>query len=302
MKKVIDFDLSKKISEEKEFYTMGFQATHLAQAIEVIEEMKKSNAVVFFSFTANMMATGLRGIFVEFAKKKLMNAVITTAGSIDHDVIRSYAQYYLGSFDSNDCELHKKGINRLGNIFIPTKHFELFEKKVQPWFKEISEREKIIAPTQLTEFIGEKLPSTSFLHWCSKNNIPVFCPGITDGAIGLQVFFFKQDNPGFGIDVTKDMSKLATLVLSAKKTGGIILGGGISKHHVIGINIVRGGLDYAVYVTTSQEWDGSLSGARTHEAKSWGKIREKAREASVFGDATIILPIIARALKKKKII
>ena len=88
------------------------------------------------------------------------------------------------------------------------------------------------------------------------------------------------------------MKKLANIVMLAKKTGGIILGGGISKHHTIGANVVRGGLDYAVYLTTAAEWDGSLSGAKTNEAVSWGKISEKARPVTVHGDATITFPLI----------
>jgi deoxyhypusine synthase len=73
-----------------------------------------------------------------------------------------------------------------------------------------------------------------------------------------------------------------------------VLGGGISKHHAIGVNLLRGGLDYAVYVTTSSPWDGSLSGARTNEAVSWGKIAEKARHVTVDCDATIAFPLIMK--------
>ncbi|MCR4369492.1 MAG: deoxyhypusine synthase family protein, partial [archaeon] len=140
----------------------------------------------------------------------------------------------------------------------------------------------------------------SFLYWCSKNNIPVYCPGITDGAaFGLQMYFFKQENSEFGIDVTADLKPLLDSALNAEKTGAIILGGGISKHHIIGANIIRDGLDYAVYVSTAQEFDGSLSGAKPKEAKSWGKLKEKAEASHVNCDATIALPIIYRALMER---
>ena len=150
------------------------------------------------------------------------------------------------------------------------------------------------------QFLKNKLitlDENSFLYWCSKNNIPVYSPGITDSAIGLQTYFFKQKNKDFGIDVTADMNELASTVLNADKTGGIILGGGISKHHAIGVNILRGGFDYAVYVTTAAEWDGSLSGAKTKEAISWGKIKENANHITVNSDATIVLPLLYSKLK-----
>ena len=161
--------------------------------------------------------------------------------------------------------------------------------------------ESPVAPSEIAKKIGEKTGKDSFLHWCTKNDIPVFCPGITDSAIGLQTYFFKQQNKGFAIDVTKDMGKLAQIALDAEKSGGIVLGGGISKHHAIGVNLLRGGFDYAVYVTTSSPWDGSLSGARTNEGISWGKIKEEANHVTVDSDATIAFPLImAQLLRGKK--
>ncbi len=281
----------------KNFANVGFQATHLSKAVDIIKEMKKSGATIFLSFTANMMASGLRGLFTELVKKKYIDVVITTGGSIDHDLIRSYSNYHLGDFNLDDKSLHKKGINRIGNILVPNSRYLLLEKKILPIFKKLYKKSKIISPSELIHEIGNSIKSkSSFLYWCSKNKIPIFSPGITDSAIGLQSYFFKQSNPEFGIDVTKDMSKLASLVLNANKTGAIVLGGGISKHHVIGVNLLRGGLDYSIYLTTSPEYDGSLSGARTKEGISWGKLKEQSKHITVNGDATILFPLIFNSL------
>lgn len=313
MQKIEDLGIDSDLSE-----ATGFQATQLAKAIEIIRKMKKEKATVFLAFTSNMVASGLRGLFVELCKRKFVDAVITAGGSIDHDLIRTYKNYYVGDFSMDDKELHKKEINRIGNILVPNDCYEELEKRMKPVFESAYKKyNKVVAPSELTYEIGKTLNEKSFLYWCSKNSIPVFSPGITDSAIGLQTYFFKQKThlsaeksgqggilsatadkheKDFGIDVTKDMNKLAQLVLNADKTGGIILGGGISKHHAIAVNILRGGLDYAVYVTTSSPWDGSLSGARTQEAVSWGKINEKANYVTVDCDATIAFPLIAREI------
>jgi deoxyhypusine synthase len=58
-------------------------------------------------------------------------------------------------------------------------------------------------------------------------------------------------------------------------------------------------LNYAVYISTADEWDGSLSGARPREAVSWGKINEKAARIMIEGDASLILPIIVNALMER---
>jgi len=57
-------------------------------------------------------------------------------------------------------------------------------------------------------------------------------------------------------------------------------------------NLFRGGLDWACYITTAQEFDGSLSGAKVQEAVSWGKVKENARQASLYAEVTSVLPFI----------
>ncbi len=280
-----------------DYSLVGFQATKLSQAVEIIKEMKKQKAKVFLSFTSNLVASGLRGIIRDLCKEKFVDVIITAGGSIDHDLIKSYVPYELGDFFMDDAALHKKGTNRLGNILVKNKCYVELEKRMQPVFEKLYNEKKICSPSELIYEVGNAAKEDSFLYWCSKNSIPVFCPGITDSAIGLQTYFYKQKRKDFGIDVTKDMGKLAQIVLDADKTGGIVLGGGISKHHTIGVNLLRGGLDYAVYVTTATPWDGSLSGARTSEAVSWGKIGEKAKSVTVDCDATIAFPLLMKMVK-----
>jgi len=88
-------------------------------------------------------------------------------------------------------------------------------------------------------------------------------------------------------------------VFDSKRTGALIIGGGISKHHTIWWNQFKDGLDYAVYLTTASEYDGSLSGARPKEAISWNKIKPTSKHAVVIGDATITLPLLVAALPEK---
>lgn len=288
----ISVDAIAAMDAERAFSNCGFQATNLARGIAIIREMKKKKATVFLTFTSNLVASGLRGIITELCRRKFVDAIITAGGSLDHDLIKSAKKYELGGFMMDDAELHKKGINRLGNILVPNECYEYLEKFMQETYEELYRQNKTVSPSQIAGKIGEKAGEDSFLHWCTKNKIPVFCPGITDSAIGLQTYFFKQKRKDFGIDVTRDMNELAQLALNADSTGGIILGGGISKHHAMGVNLLRGGFDYAVYVTTSSPWDGSLSGARTNEGISWGKIKEKANHVTIDADATIAFPLL----------
>ncbi len=300
LEKVKGFDIY-KIKNAKDFVSqfenVGFQSTHLGKAIKIIKKMKKENAKIFLTFTSNMVTSGLREIFAYLVKEKFVDVIITSTGSIEEDLMKSNKPFLLGDFNANDIELHKKGINRVGNIYIPDERYAKLEDVLIPFFGKMNKlqekNKKMISPSDLIFELGkETKDKNSILFWATKNNIPIFCPGITDGALGLQLYFFKQKNPGFGIDVTADMDKLAKIVLNADKTAGILLGGGIAKHHAIGVNILREGFDYVVYVTTATQYDGSLSGARTNEAVSWNKIKEDANAITVEGDATIIFPLI----------
>jgi deoxyhypusine synthase len=283
---------------KKPLANCGFQATNIGKAIDIIEMMKKEKATIFLTFTSNMVASGLRGIFTELCKRKFVDVIITAGGSLDHDIIRSAREYQIGEFVMDDAELHSKEINRIGNILVPNECYQYLEGFMMDVFKELHERGKAVAPSEIAKKIGEKTGKDSFLYWCAKNDIPVFSPGITDSAIGLQTYFFKQQKKDFVIDVAKDMNELAQLAMNAKKSGGIVLGGGISKHHAIGVNLLRGGFDYAVYVTTSSPWDGSLSGARTNEGISWGKIKETANHITVDCDATVAFPLMISGFLK----
>ena len=199
----------------------------------------------------------------------------------------------------NDSKLHQEGVNRLGNVLVPNDSYGMIiEKKIIGMLEELyKEGKKELSTTELCREIGLRCCNeSSILYWAAKNNIPVFVPGITDGSVGYQLWFFSQDHKDFRINLLKDEDDLNNIVFDAKQTGALIVGGGISKHHVIWWNQFKDGLDYVVYISTADEWDGSLSGARPREAVSWGKISEKAKRIMIEGDATVIMPIMTSAL------
>ncbi|MCW1297453.1 MAG: deoxyhypusine synthase [Candidatus Rehaiarchaeum fermentans] len=273
----------------------GFTAKKIAIASEIIYKMHKSDSFNFLSFPADIISTGTRGIIKDLLKNKIFDLVITTTGTLDHDLARLWSSYYEGSEKSNDIELKHKKINRLYNIFIPYSNYgEILENKLQPIFKEIGEGE--FSSYELIWEIGKRLKDKnkeeSIVYWAYKNNIPIIIPGFTDGAVGSQAWLFYQKHRNFKINTFKDEDKLAEIVFHYKKTGALMLGGGISKHHTIWWNQFKGGLNYAVYITSANEWDGSLSGADLSEAISWGKIREDADVVTIHGEITAILPLV----------
>ena len=280
----------------------GFTAKELASGVRILEKMNKGTCTRFLSFPACIIATGTRGIIAEMLKRKLVDVVITTTGTLDHDLARIWEDYYSGSFSMDDASLHKKGINRLGNVLVPNESYGIIlETKLQPMIKEIYSQKKEISTYELVWEIGKRLEKEknredSIIYWAYKNRIPIFIPGIMDGAVGSQLWLFWQTHRDLKVNLFVDEQKLSDIVFEAKKTGAFIIGGGISKHHTIWWNQFRDGLDYAVYVTTAQEYDGSLSGARVSEAISWNKVKEDAEHVTIYADATLVLPFMLSAL------
>lgn len=277
----------------------GFTAGKLAVGLRILERMvEDKKCVKFISFTGNLVATGTRGVLRELVKRKLVDVVVTTCGTVDHDLARSWKDYYKGSFLMSDAKLRGQEINRLGNVLVPNDSYGVvIEKKMQSLFEKLwKEGVRELSPSQLCQEIGKRLCNeTSILYWAAKNNVPVYVPGMTDGAVGYQTWLFSQDHD-FRLNMLKDSGELSEIVFNAKKTGALLIGGGISKHHTLWWNQFKDGLDYAIYISTADEWDGSLSGARPREAVSWGKISQRAKKTMIEGDASVILPIMVSAL------
>ena len=223
--KVEDIDLEKGSSVDNLVRLMdssgGFTSKKVAQGTDIIEEMIRKKCTNFLSFPACITATGTRGVIRTLLEKKWFDVVITTCGTVDHDIARSFASYYHGDFSMDDAELHRGGINRIGNVIVPQDNYgKILERKVQPVLHELwNEGKRDMGTREVLWEFGKRLDSRSILYWCYKNKIPIYVPGITDGAFGYQLWSFWQEHRDFRVDVFRDEEELAGHVFKAKRTG-----------------------------------------------------------------------------------
>jgi len=275
------------------FSNTGFQATNFSKAIEIINKMRDDKAFIYLGYTSNLVTSGLRDIFRYLAEKKMVDVIITTAGGIEEDIIKCLGDFKIGSFGASGASLRNDGINRAGNIFIPNSRYVKFEKFFQPLLEEVYRENKVVTPSEIIWKLGEKInDKRSIYYQCWKNKIQVYCPAIMDGALGDNLYFFQFKHPDFKVDIMGDVTWFNNTSVGLKKSGVIILGAGVVKHAILNANMLRNGTEYAVYINNSQEFDGSDAGAMPDEAVSWGKITKNAESVKVFGDATILFPII----------
>ncbi len=275
------------------FHQIGFQSTELAGAADVIVKMKKDSAKIFLTFTSNMVTSGLRGFFAQLIKLGMADVIVTTVGGIEEDIMKATGEKFaIGSFSVDDVELHEKGVNRVGNLFITNESYMNFEDWITPVLDQLYQKQARWTVSELLHEIGLLLNDEhSILYQAAKHNVPIFCPAITDGAFGFHLYLFQQKHKDFIVDVVKDFGNILLVTNYDEKKGVIALGGSISKHHAILCTLLNGGAEYAVYMTTAHKTSGSMSGATTDEAKSWGKVKDASDVATVIGDVTIMFPL-----------
>lgn len=294
------------------FGASGFQATHLAKAIEILKKVKQERAKtpgfkLFLGFTSNQVTSGNRELIRYLVEHKFVDALVTTAGGVEEDFIKCLKPFILGDFRAPGAALRDAGINRTGNIFVPNDRYIAFEEWLRPILDELTEKntkQLIVSPSALIKILGERINSKdSIYYWAAKNNIPVFCPALTDGSFGDITFFHQINELNKGkqfivLDSIADNATLNKLALDAEKTAVFVIGAGLVKHQILNANMMREGAEYSVYLNTSAEFDGSDSGAEPEEAKSWGKLSADANTVKVVCDATIALPLIIAGVYK----
>ncbi|MFB6180549.1 MAG: deoxyhypusine synthase [Candidatus Nanohalobium sp.] len=300
-----DFSLEEMLEK---YATTGFQATHLEEAIDLIQEMRENDAKIFLTFTSNIVSSGLREAVAYLAREELVDVMITTSGSHTEDTMKTATEFKMGEWEADEAELREKGINRLGNIYVESDNYVWLESWLNDeFFPDFFDEKKIREPTEVARELGRKIgedddleEKDSFLYWSYENGIPVFCPALIDAEIGDYMFYYRQEeDPDIGIEILDDWDKLIHEALEAEKTGIIAVGDGVPKHQAIMSNLFRGGTDYAVYISTGMEGDGSLSGAPPKEAVSWGKIKEEVNNyTQVEAEATLVFPLIIAAAFK----
>lgn len=273
---------------------------------------------IFMGYTSNLISSGLRDSLRYLVQNKMVDVLVTTAGGIEEDIIKCLAPTYLGDFALKGKKLRDEGMNRIGNLLVPNDNYCKFEEWIVPILDKMLEEQDayvkehgescleasndpdtpIWTPSKMIRRFGKEInDESSVLYWAYKNDIPIFCPAITDGSIGDMLFFhtFKASPNQLRCDIVADIRKINSLSLEASRAGMLILGGGLIKHHIANACLMRNGADYAVYINTSNEFDGSDAGARPDEAVSWGKIKAEAKQVKVYADVTVVFPLIVAA-------
>jgi deoxyhypusine synthase len=276
-----------------QYGNVGLQSVQVERAAETILRMYKADATIYLTYTSNMVSSGLRGFFAQLVELGVVDIICTTVGGIEEDMMKAIGEeFHIADFNPDDVELYEQGVNRIGNIHVRNESYEVFEDTLKPLLSDLHDEKDRWTPSEIFDAIGGRLDDDkSILSQAARNDVPIFCPAITDGSFGFHLYLYQQRNDDFVIDVVKDFKHIVEATTHDEDKGVISLGGSISKHHALLSCLLNGGLNYAVYMTTASTTSGSMSGATTDEAKSWGKIEDDADATTVHGDVTITFPL-----------
>ena len=248
------------------YLTTGYQATNFGKAIQIINDMKSWTRVtdgiiektkIYLGYTSNLVSSGLRETFKYLCQHNQVDVVVTTAGGIEEDFIKCLADTFVGDFNLDGKMLRSQGLNRIGNLLVPNDNYCMFEDWLVPILDQMlleQQQQGIVwSPQKMIHRLGKEINNeSSIYYWCYKNNIPVFCPALTDGSLGDMLYFHSFKNPGLVIDIVQDIRMINNSAIHSAQTGMIILGGGTTKHHISNANLMASLIDFREMGPTMQ--------------------------------------------------
>lgn len=268
------------------------------KAVNILTEMFRSKEYCkLISLAGPIVPGGLRRLLVELVDEGLLDGIVTTGANVTHDMLEGLGHRHLvGSETADDEVLKRRGLSRIYDLLVRQKAIEDLERTTRKMLDRIpqEQRKNISSHELLWEFGRQIRDKNSLLATAYKRRVPIFCPGIFDSMLGLDLWTYSQLN-SLLINPFKDFSKLVEMTYESKRVGVVILGGGMPKHHVLIANSYRGGVDAAIQITLDRAEGGGASGAPLEEAISWGKIKTRDKLVTLVGDATIIFPLVALA-------
>ncbi len=279
-------------------------AGRVGRAVEIVTEMfSDPDYTTFLSLSGPLVPGGMRLVFTDLIRGGYVDAVVTNGANVVHDILEAMGKRHIvGDLLHDDAELFEEGINRAYDIFIEGDAFVELEGYVGGILDDLPEEKRVDVPINgLLREIGLRLEDEdSILYNAAKHEVPIFSPGFLDSMLGIPLWMYSKRSR-LVINPLKDFDLFADMVYEAKKTGAIILGGGTPKHHTQYMNTLREGLDAAIQISSARVDDGSLSGAPLKESVSWGKLKGErlGMTSTIFGDVTIVFPVIVAAVLEK---
>ncbi|MFC1800798.1 deoxyhypusine synthase family protein [Nanoarchaeota archaeon] len=168
----------------------------------------------------------------------------------------------------------------------------------------------------LGKYLAENTKGRGVLKSAYEHNVPVYIPAFTDSEMGLDFSLFnKRIKEKVKFDPFRDLEHFTQLMLKSDTLGIFTIGGGVPRNWAqqLGpyLDVIKKRYKdegqfvrykYGVRICPEPVHWGGLSGCTYSEGVTWGKFVPKdegGMQAEVLCDATIALPLMAKALLER---
>jgi len=328
-KKVECIDVKEKsishlVSEMKE---TAFQGRKLGEAVEVWEEMLKERDLTIIMGLAGSMSTAGQWKMINWLiEKRFIDVIVSTGANISEDIVDAMGfGYWQATSHINDEELLKADLNRYYDVYGRETDYRKMEELMTEFILTLKP-DFTYSSMELLHLFGKWLSAKgikSIAAVATENNVPIFCPAISDSSYGEAFLMAKNNGHNLIVDQVKDFYQFVSIGEKTRDVGVVYIGGGVPKDftQLLAISVSPKTMDqgvpgrkgflretikeyyyphkYAIQITTDSPQWGGLSGCTLEEAISWGKISSEEKRVTCYCDATIALPIITHALNER---
>jgi len=328
-KKVEAIDVTKKSISQllSEKSKTAYQGRKLGEAVEVWEAMlKEKDLTIIMGFAGSMSTAGQWKIVNWLIENRYIDVLVSTGANVSEDIVDAMGLgYWQGTQYVDDEQLLKADVNRYYDVYGKENDYREMELLMTAGLMTLKKGYPHTS-AELLYLLGKYLGKKgvrSIVAAAAENNVPVFCPAITDSAYGEALLMAKNQGHPIVLDQVKEFDQFVGIGEKTKDVGVVYIGGGVPKDftQLLAISVspktmdegvpgrkgfLRKGIKeyyyphrYAIQITTDSPQWGGLSGCTFEEAISWGKINESGKRAVCYCDATIALPLITHALNER---
>lgn len=275
-------------------------------------------------------------IICQMIDRGLVQAVVATGALIAHGMTESIGlTHYRYEPSASDTQLFQRGYNRIYDTLEMESNLDDVESLVRSVLQERRPADGIWSSARLCQMLGQRLDEMDegpgILRSAFRQDVPVFIPAFTDSELGLDVAIwamlktFQAESkevtalgpeevysavPNFNPFL--DLQQYARLIAATDELGVFTIGGGVPRNwaqqvgpyfditnHRLGTRMPAARFRYGVRICPEPVHWGGLSGCTYSEGVSWGKFLprdEGGRYAEVYADATVVLPLLMKAV------
>ncbi len=316
----------------------AFSGRQLGEAFSVLREMfHRSSCQVVLTLSGAMTVAKQGLIICEMLDRGWISAIVSTGALIAHGLTESIGlTHYRYDPAVSDESLFQKGYNRIYDTLEMEANLNDVDRLVSRVLTEEEPPGGTWCSSSLCRAIGQQLSEADvgagILRSAFERDVPVFIPAFTDSEVGLNVVVHAmrmslaelpavptaaaetlQPVPAFNPYL--DLQAYARLACDASELGIFTIGGGVPRNwaqqvapyidianYRLGMQLPVPRFKYGVRICPEPVHWGGLSGCTYSEGISWGKFvtpSDGGRFAEVYSDATVVLPLLVKALMEE---